>query len=133
MKKNDGSLFFLGETEKEELSLAASNCKSKKEVARKLGLNPRQVEYLIKEKMACRSTNRQGLGGGAKNFPDPTPQEIKKLCKEIQSTWTPEIEAERRAGSGKCTSVTKLKEEGLRYGRKFLEPVSVRDIVHAKR
>ena len=133
MKKNDGSLFFLGETEKEELSLVVSRCKSKKEVARKLGLNPRQVEYLIKEKMACRSTNMQGKGGGAKNFPDPSPQQIKKLCKEIQSNWTPEIEAERRAGSGKCTSAFKLKEEGIRYGRTFFEPVSVRDIVHAKR
>ncbi len=133
MKKNDGSLFFLGESEIKELALVASREKSKQEVAKALKLNPRQVEYLIKEKMACRSDSHQGVGGGAKNYPDPSPSEIKKLCKEIQSNWTPEIEAERRAGTGKCTGESKLKEEGVRYGLQAIRPIPSSEVFFKKR
>ena len=124
LRKLNGELFFLGDTEKKEIIAFANNNKTKKEVAESLGIKPRQLEYLLYEKSDLLVDKKQGAGGGVKPFPDPTPKEIRERCKEIQAKWTAEVEADRRAGTGFRSVDSKLKEEGLRYGVQAYHPIN---------
>ena len=128
IRKQNGELFFLGDTERKEIIDFANHNKTKEEVAKSLGITPRQLEYLLREKIDLPTDNRQGVGGGAKPFPDPTPREIRERCKEIQARWTAEVEADRRAGTGFRSVESKLKEEGMRYGAQAYHPTNAREV-----
>ena len=89
------------------------------DIAEAVGLRTRQLETL-KAKGMINVPKRQGKCGGIKGRP-PSPNEIRAACREVQSKWTPQEEALRRAGSGTVASPSALKEEGLRYGRMMYE------------
>lgn len=71
------------------------------EVARLIGVKVSRLFERLKDQLRDVRVGRGRRGGrprkrSADRIPDPTPEEIAQRAAEIRSTWTPEIEAERR-------------------------------------
>lgn len=112
-------LYFIGEPEIETIERLWREGWQRADIADSVGLKTRQLETL-KTKGMISVPKRQGANGGKKGRP-PSPSEIKRACREVQSKWTPQEEQERRAGSGTVATDNSLRIQGERYGRMMYE------------
>lgn len=112
-------LFFIGDQEISTIERLWQEGLPRADIASAVGIRTRQLETL-KAKGLINVPKRQGKNGGSQGRP-PSPSEIKRACREVQQSWTPQQEEERRAGSGRVASDNQLRISSERYGRMAYE------------
>ena len=112
-------LFFIGDQEISTIERLWQEGLPRADIADAVGIRTRQLETL-KAKGVINVPPRQGKNGGSQGRP-PSPSEIKRACREVQASWTPQEEQERRAGSGRVASDNQLRISSERLGKLHYE------------
>ena len=118
---NVGRLVFIGEDTEATIIRMWNEGRRMGEIAVAVGLSPRKIDDM-RERGGLNLPKRiQGVGGGPKSARPPAPNEIKKRCAAVRSTWDEWERLLRRVGPGTVSSPGQLHDAGERYGKMMYE------------